>query len=132
MESVSSFLSIFEELVGQDKVLNESEKVTKILRTLPTSLNAFEMASSLKNSFYDIISVVQANIELRRKLRMVNKNSSNSCIAGPSSNLVDGTNRGQYFASVNLGRGRGRGRRRVNRGNRGRGGRGKSNTNDQA
>lgn len=52
-----------------NQVLNNSEKVTKILRTLPESFDSLAMASSSnKNTFEEIINAVKANIERKKKI----------------------------------------------------------------
>lgn len=119
---ISSFMSILDELAAQDQVMTESEKVTKILRTLPSSFDALAMASSLnENSFDQIVNAVQANIERRKKIGIWNKEANNST-GTPSAQYADGSVM-NYSSANNRGRG---GRGRYGRGRRGgRGGRGR-------
>lgn len=49
--------------------MDDSEKITKLLRTLPVSFDALGMVSSLgTNTFEEITNTVSANIENRKKL----------------------------------------------------------------
>lgn len=122
---ISLFLSMLDELAAQYQVMDDSEKVTKLLRTLPASFNALAMASTLTTTTFDeLFSAVQANIGRRKNLGMCNKASS-SIIQGPSAQLADGfQNIESPSGNYTSGRGRGRGNfkfRRVGSGHRGRG-----------
>lgn len=118
---VSKFLSIIDELAAQDQTLSNSEKVTKILRTLPESFASLAMASSLnQNTFEEIVNAVQANIERKKKLGTW---KSSAETPGPSVNFSDGNFSQQNTNRNGRGRGHGRGRGRgCGRGGRGRGG----------
>lgn len=71
---ISAFLKITDKLGCQDQVLSKTYKITKLPRTLPASLDALAVISSLTNlSFYNIINVTSANIERQKKLGSWNK-----------------------------------------------------------
>lgn len=88
---VSTFLSIIDELAAQDQTLTDAEKETKILRALLDYFHALKMASSLnENSFNEIVTAVQANIEHKKKRGFFKP--SNTTQSGLQAQLADGSN----------------------------------------
>lgn len=64
---ISSFLNIVDELASLNQEISETEKVTKLFRTLPATFDALAMASSLSTrSFEEILNAVSANIERKK------------------------------------------------------------------
>ena len=56
-------MSVIDELANHDQLVCEQEKVTKLLRTLPTSLESISVALSLgNNTFEEIMAAVTENI----------------------------------------------------------------------
>lgn len=65
---ISAFLRLIDEPSSQEQVLGDVEKITKLLRTLPTSYDVLAMACSLTSpSFYENSNTDSANIERRKK-----------------------------------------------------------------
>lgn len=120
---ISNFLSIIDELASLDQLIQESDKATKLIRSLPPSFDALAMATSVnKLNFDELVTAIHANIERRRK-------SSNKHDAP---RLQAYTSRAPGLHSTSF-RGRGRGNSyRGRRGGRGRGGSNISRANGRA
>lgn len=119
---VSDFLSIVDELSSLDQTIQESEKVTKLIRSLPPSFDALAMATSVNAlNFDELVIAVHANIERRKQFPAKSNNSSQPQAFYTSAHRdIQLNNRGRGRG----GRGRGGLGGRGGRGGRGRGSRG--------
>lgn len=63
---VAAFLSIVGELANYDSDISETEKTSKVLRSLPPSFAPLAMVSSLQDLTFDkVVNAVQAKIAQR-------------------------------------------------------------------
>lgn len=113
-DHVSKFLSIVDEFGSFDQSLTDSDKVTKIIRSLPLVFDPFAKSSSVNGTTFDsLVLAVRENIERRKKL-----------LGNSSESASDATMKANFGNSNTYGRknfrGRG-GRGRDRYGGRGRG-----------
>ena len=102
---VASFLTTIGELAKYDAELSESEKTSKLIRSLTSSFAPLAMVSSQQDLNFDkIFNAVRTEIARRANLHNMQQPSDNST-SQPKANFAQRGNRGSR------GRGRGRGRR---------------------
>lgn len=103
-DHVSSFLSIVDELSSLDQQIQDTEKVTKMIRSLPPSFDALAMATSVNSLTFDqLVSAIQSNIERRNNSSRAHnhKNTVQAFLATVPGNFHPGrhNNRGQGSSS---------------------------------
>ena len=114
---LACFLSVIDELSALDHVVSDQDRLTKLLRSLPNSLESVTVACSLNNlTFEQVSSAVAENIERRKKKGLWGAGSSGagSSGAGPSgaglrANITDGSgfDRDNHHGGAPYGNGRG-------------------------
>ena len=104
---VSSFLTICEELATYDAEVTETEKTSKLIRSLPASFSPLAMISTITSTTFEkVVNAVEA--ELSRRANPNNLQQENSLWPEKSANVA------RTDHHRNRGSGRGRGRRSGN------------------
>ena len=95
-EHLSSFMTILGQLAAYNQELNEKEKTSKLIRSLPTSFAPIAMVATLLESFDKVESAVRAEVDRRKNPNNPQGSASHKKLNSTPQAYFSSNNNGQY------------------------------------